>query len=287
MEGAYGKGKYCPAGQGQVPGPRGHHEDHGEQPRPEGAARRLARLAHDLAPMRKDFARYVELANKGARELGFADTGAMWRSKYDMPPGRFRERARPALGAGQAALRLAPRLRALEAAREVRRRGARDRPDPGAPARQHVGAGAGTTSIRSSAPKDADPGFDLTEILKSRQDGRRSRWSGTARGSSRRSASIRCPKTFWDRSLFTKPRDREVVCHASAWDVDNVNDLRHQDVHRHHGRGLHDDPPRARPQLLPARLQHAALSVPRQRQRRLPRGGRATRSRSRSRRSTW
>ena len=34
------------------------------------------------------------------------------------------------------------------------------------------------------------------------------------------------PKTFWERSLFIKPRDREVVCHASAWDVDAVDDLR-------------------------------------------------------------
>ncbi len=34
------------------------------------------------------------------------------------------------------------------------------------------------------------------------------------------------PKTFWERSLFVKPRDREVVCHASAWDIDNVDDLR-------------------------------------------------------------
>src|SRR6185503_4859054 len=34
------------------------------------------------------------------------------------------------------------------------------------------------------------------------------------------------PKTFWERSLFLKPKDREVVCHASAWDVDDENDLR-------------------------------------------------------------
>jgi peptidyl-dipeptidase A len=34
------------------------------------------------------------------------------------------------------------------------------------------------------------------------------------------------PKTFWERSMFTKPRDRDVVCHASAWDVDNKDDLR-------------------------------------------------------------
>src|SRR5580765_925452 len=40
-------------------------------------------------PMRKDYARFVSLSNKGARELGFADTGAMWRQKYDMPPDAF------------------------------------------------------------------------------------------------------------------------------------------------------------------------------------------------------
>src|SRR5262245_46210439 len=40
-------------------------------------------------PMRKDYARFVDLSNKGAKELGFADTGAMWRSKYDIPPDAF------------------------------------------------------------------------------------------------------------------------------------------------------------------------------------------------------
>src|SRR5207237_7130054 len=45
---------------------------------------------HAIAPpLRQPFERYVALANKGARELGFADTGAMWRAKYDMPPDAF------------------------------------------------------------------------------------------------------------------------------------------------------------------------------------------------------
>ena len=35
------------------------------------------------------------------------------------------------------------------------------------------------------------------------------------------------PDTFWERSLFVKPRDRSVVCHASAWNLDPANnDLR-------------------------------------------------------------
>ena len=51
-------------------------------------------------------------------------------------------------------------------------------------------------------------------------------WCVTARGSSHRSGFAPLPKTFWDRSLFTKPRDREVVCHASAWTIDNKDDIR-------------------------------------------------------------
>ena len=41
------------------------------------------------APMKDDYARMVGIANEGAKELGFTDTGAMWRSGYDMPPEEF------------------------------------------------------------------------------------------------------------------------------------------------------------------------------------------------------
>jgi peptidyl-dipeptidase A len=34
------------------------------------------------------------------------------------------------------------------------------------------------------------------------------------------------PETFWERSLLTRPSDRDVVCHASAWDLDGREDLR-------------------------------------------------------------
>src|SRR6478672_10296121 len=84
MEGAYGKGKYCPPGKDKC-------LDLEEITRIMATSRDPAELLdvwrgwHAIAPpLRREFARYVELANKGARELGFADTGAMWRSKYDM-----------------------------------------------------------------------------------------------------------------------------------------------------------------------------------------------------------
>ena len=76
-------------------------------------------------PMRKDYARFVELSNKGARVLGFKDTGAMWRGKYDMPADEFAQGTRSPVGPASAALPVAAHLRAREAAREVRRRGAR------------------------------------------------------------------------------------------------------------------------------------------------------------------
>ena len=75
------------------------------------------------------------------------------------------------------------------------------------------------------APKDADPGFDLTAILKGRNtDPLQMVRYGEGFFSSLGFDPL--PKTFWERSMFTKPKDREVVCHASAWDIDFVDDLR-------------------------------------------------------------
>ncbi|MEO7918137.1 MAG: M2 family metallopeptidase, partial [Thermoanaerobaculia bacterium] len=88
MEGTYGKGKYCRAD--------GKCLDLEEITRIMATSRDPKELLdvwngwHAIAPpMRAPYMRYVELANKGARELGFPDTGAMWRSKYDMPPDEF------------------------------------------------------------------------------------------------------------------------------------------------------------------------------------------------------
>ncbi len=75
------------------------------------------------------------------------------------------------------------------------------------------------------APKDSSPGFDLTEILKSKNtEPKQMARYGESFFTSLGFAPL--PPTFWERSLFVKPRDREVVCHASAWDVDDADDLR-------------------------------------------------------------
>ena len=228
MEGTYGKGKYCreKAPPGQEP-----CIDLQEITRIMANSRNEAELKDVWRgwrtispPIRKDYQRFVELANKGARELGFPDSGAMWRSKYDMPPAAFSrevdrlwEQVRPLYVSLHAYVRTRLRAQYKDAVPE---RG----PIP-AHLLGNVWAQSWENIYPLVAPKDADPGHDLTAILKAKKIDERE----MARYGERFFTSLSfdpLPKTFWERSLFVKPRDREVVCHASAWDVDNVEDLR-------------------------------------------------------------
>jgi peptidyl-dipeptidase A len=75
------------------------------------------------------------------------------------------------------------------------------------------------------APPGADPGYDLTATLKARHLDA----AGMVRYGEGFFTSLGfppLPETFWQRSMLTKPRDRDVVCHASAWDIDWKDDLR-------------------------------------------------------------
>ena len=177
-------------------------------------------------PMRKDYARFVELSNKGAKELGFADTGAMWRSKYDMPPDDFTEGARPAVGAGAAAVSAAARLRPDEAADRNTatrcRRTVRFRRTCSATS----GRRTGRTSTILVEPAGATAGYSLTDILEAAEDAAPSTWCEAGERFYTSLGFAPLPPTFWERSLFVRPRDREVVCHASAWDIDLETDVR-------------------------------------------------------------
>src|SRR5215472_2548217 len=224
LEGVYGKGKYCRPG-------RQDCLDLEEITKILATSRDPKELLdvwqgwHQIAaPMRKDFTRFVALANKGARELGFADSGAMWRSKYDMPPDEFAreldrlwEQVKPLYLSLHAYVRWKLREKYGDVVPE---RG----PIP-AYLLGNMWAQSWDNVYPLVAPENADPGYDLTQILKSRQTDA----LGMVRYGEGFFTSLGfepLPKTFWERSLFTKPRDRDVVCHASAWDVDNLNDLR-------------------------------------------------------------
>ena len=225
LEGTYGKGKWCPPGKDKC-------LDIEDITRVMANSRDPKELRdawvgwHAISrPMRKDFVRYVELANKGARELGFKDDGAMWRSKYDMPPDEFAqeldrlwEQVRPLYLALHAYVR--NKLREKYGDAVIPAHG----PIP-AHLLGNLWAQEWGNIYPLVAPQDADAGYDLTSILKSRNsDAQQMVRYGERFFTSLGFAPL--PGSFWQRSLFVKPQDRDVVCHASAWDVDFVNDLR-------------------------------------------------------------
>ncbi len=225
MEGTYGKGKWCPPGKDKC-------LDIEDLTRLMATSRDPNELReawvgwHQIArPMRKDFVRYVELSNQGAHELGFQDTGALWRSKYDMPPDDFGkeldrlwEQVRPLYLQLHAYVRW--KLREKYGDQAVPANG----PLPG-DLLGNMWAQSWENIYPLVAPPNADPGYDLTQILKSRNTDA----LGMVRYGEHFFTSLGfapLPQTFWERSMFVKPRDREVVCHASAWDVDFDRDLR-------------------------------------------------------------
>ncbi|HJT16414.1 MAG TPA: M2 family metallopeptidase [Thermoanaerobaculia bacterium] len=177
-------------------------------------------------PMKPLYSRFVELTNEGARELGYANAGAMWRSKYDMPADAF------AAEVDRLWNQVKPLYDLLH--RYVRRKLhlPPDRPTPAHLLGNIWAQEWGNIFDRvapalAGRPAEAGPHtYDLTAILESRSDIDE---AGMVRIAERFFTSLGfdpLPKTFWERSLFRKPRDREVVCHASAWDLDDDEDLR-------------------------------------------------------------
>ena len=227
MEAAYGRGKYCPDG--------GESDedclDVEAVTRILAESRDPARLRevwegwHTISPPYKaDYARFVELSNKGATELGYPDTGAMWRSKYDMPPDelaaeidRLWEQLRP----------LYLSLHAHVRAKLGERYGDQVPADGPIPAHLlgNIWAQDWSNVIDLVAPPQRGAGVSIDAILTSRNVSP----VEMVRYGERFFTSLGfdpLPATFWERSLFTKPRDREVVCHASAWNINAVDDPR-------------------------------------------------------------
>ena len=176
-------------------------------------------------PMRQRYVRFVDLSNKGARELGFKDTGAMWRSNYDMPPDQFSAEMERLWRQVQP---LYVSLHAYVRKQLIKKYGKiADRPDGLIPAHLlgNMWSQEWGNIYPLVAPANANQGYDLTQLLKDHKVDE----LGMVRFGENFFKSLGfepLPKTFWERSLFIKPRDRDVVCHASAWDVDNRDDLR-------------------------------------------------------------
>jgi len=181
---------------------------------------------HDIAPpMRQRYTRFVELSNKGARQMGFKDSGALWRSNYDMPPDEF---AKEVERLWQQVRPLYLSLHTYVRSQLVKKYGKDVVPENG-PIPAHLLGNMWAQEWGNIyplvAPPKEDPGYDLTDLLKDKKvDARGMTRYGEAFFTSLGFEPL--PQSFWERSLFTKPADRDVVCHASAWDVDNKDDLR-------------------------------------------------------------
>jgi len=224
MSSIYGKGEYCYADGkcldlGQLSDIMAESRD------PDALLEAWNGWREISPPMRDLYARQVELANEGAAELGFADLGTMWRSAYDMPPedfpaelDRLWAEVKPLYDA------LHCHVRAKLGEQYGTDLVPQDGPIP-AHLLGNMWAQDWSNIYPLVAPEQTTAGYDLSAILKARDfDAIDMVKTGEAFFSSLGFAEL--PDTFWDRSLFVKPRDRDVVCHASAWDVDEQDDLR-------------------------------------------------------------
>lgn len=178
------------------------------------------------APMRADYTRLVAIANQGARELGYADVGALWRSRYDLSPEAF-----VAL-ADQLWAQVKPlyeQLHCYTRAKLHEHYGDAVQPATGPIRADLLGnlwAQEWSEIDDIVAPAGVgDVGYDLTDLLVSHNYDAR-RIVKTAEGFFSSLGFAPLPETFWQRSMFTKPADRDVVCHASAWNLDSQEELR-------------------------------------------------------------
>ena len=178
------------------------------------------------APMKNDYVRMVAIANEGAKELGFSDVGAMWRSGYDMPPEQF---AAETERLWQEVKPLYLALHTFVRAKLNKKYGNAIQPRTGPIRADLLGnmwAQEWGNIYPLVAPKGAgDVGYDLTALVQQKKlDAVGMVKVGEGFFSSLGFDPL--PATFYSRSLFTKPTNREVVCHASAWDLDNKDDIR-------------------------------------------------------------
>ena len=225
MTGMYGAGQYCPPdGErclelGDLEAIMAESRDYDENLEAWVGWRTVS------VPMRDDYARYVELVNEGARELGFADLGEMWKSGYDMTPAEFE----------QETLRLWDQVKPLydELHCHVRAKLAEHYGENHVPLDEPIPAHL----LGNMWSQDWSNVYDLVQpfegVAELDVDAALRDQHYTAEQMVRSAEAFyvslglpALPDTFWERSMFRKPADRDVVCHASAWGMDGGKDLR-------------------------------------------------------------
>ncbi len=244
MTATYGKGEYCPP----AGSPLAKASAAGGDNKQAGAGKKCLKLDdlsrilkksrsydelveawkgwHAIAPVMKNkYTRYAELGNKGAKEIGFADMGALWRSGYDMSPQEFEADIE----------RLWQDVKPLYddlhcyTRKKLRAKYGKDKVQEKAPIPAQLLGNMwaqqwdGIYDVLEPYPGQGSLDVDKKLVAK-KFDAQKMVRLGEGFFTSLGLDSL--PKSFWERSLFTRPKDREVVCHASAWDVSWNDDLR-------------------------------------------------------------
>ena len=225
MEAKYGSGKYCPQGPESC-------RDETKLKAVLESSRNYDELLdawtgwHSTArPLRADYARYVELANDGARGFGFEDLGAMWRSNYDMSAEEFKREAARLYGQVQP---LYKELHCYTRGKLAAKYG-EDKVPAGKPIPAHLlgnmWAQQWDAIYELLEPYPGVSSLDVDSVLES-QGYDAVKMTKSAENFYKSIAFPALPQTFWERSMLTQPRDRDVQCHASAWHMDGKEDVR-------------------------------------------------------------
>jgi peptidyl-dipeptidase A len=224
LEGMYGKGKWCKTESNcldlqQV-------EDIMKSSRDEAELRAAWVGWHEISkPMRKDYERLVSLSNAGAKEIGLSDVGQLWRAGYDMTPEALEKDAQRLWAQTRP---LYEQLHCYVRGKLAGKYGSQVvRPDGPIPA--HLLGNMWSQTWDNIYPLvEPFPGavnLDIEPHLKA-QKFDAIKMAKLAESFFTSLGLDALPKSFWESSLFTKPRDREVVCHASAWDLNSGGDVR-------------------------------------------------------------
>jgi peptidyl-dipeptidase A len=226
LEASYGEGKYCPKGPASC-------MNLDQLAEILARSRNYAELTdawkgwHDVgAGMRENYSEFVQLANEGARELGFKDLGVMWRAGYDMTPEEFDAESERLW---QQVKPLYDRLHCYARARLARRYG-EDKVPPAKPIPAQLLGNMWAQQWNKMYPDVLKPypgaSIETADALLKAQKWDAARMTRSAESFYTSLGFPQLPKTFWERSMLSRPRDREVVCHASAWDMASGGDVR-------------------------------------------------------------
>ena len=250
MEGMYGAGSYCKtAGDAKSCRQLGELEDVLRSDRDYGLQLDAWQGWHTISqPMRQDYQRFVELVNEGARDLGFANAGEMWRSGYDMPPAEIAAETDRLWGQVKP---LYEQLHCYARTKLEARYPGQGSVDGMLPAHlmgnmwqqdwgnlwdilaPYTEAQAGNLDITGALERQYQTGLNdllvqqnaLIETDKRVEIAREAQLD-IARKMTERAQDFytslgmpKLPESYWEKTQFIKPRDRDVVCHASAWDM--------------------------------------------------------------------